>query len=60
MKKKCNSNQWWNNNKCQCECKKFEKDYDWNPATCNCENGNYLASITDKVIYDETTVKLYT
>ena len=20
--KKCNSNQWWNNNKCRCECKK--------------------------------------
>ena len=19
---KCNSNQWWNNNKCRCECKK--------------------------------------
>ena len=19
---KCNSNQWWNNDKCQCECKK--------------------------------------
>ena len=19
---KCNSNQWWNHNKCQCECKK--------------------------------------
>ena len=24
-----------------------EKDYVWNPATCNCENGKYLASITD-------------
>ena len=26
----CNWNQWWNNNKCQCECKKhliYEKDY---------------------------------
>ena len=36
-KKKCNSNQWWNNNKCWCECKKVhvcEKDYVWNPATC--------------------------
>ena len=21
--KKCNSNQWWNNNKCRCECKKI-------------------------------------
>ena len=23
------------------------KDYIWNPATCSCENGKYLASITD-------------
>ena len=47
---KCNSNQWWNNNKCQCECKNHhicEKEYDWNPVTCNCENGKYLASIMD-------------
>ena len=21
-KKKCNSDQWWNNNKCRCECNK--------------------------------------
>ena len=57
---KCNSNQWWNNNKCQCEYKKHhicEKDYVWNPATCNCENGKYLASIMDDsvIIYDEVT-----
>ena len=24
-----------------------EKDYIWNPATCGCENGKYLASIMD-------------
>ena len=24
-----------------------EKDYIWNPATCSCENGKYLASIMD-------------
>ena len=24
-----------------------EKDYIWNPATCSCENGKYLASIID-------------
>ena len=24
-----------------------EKDYVWKPATCNCENGKYLASIID-------------
>ena len=60
---KCNSNQWWNNNKCQCEYKKHhicEKDYVWNPATCNCENGKYLASIMDDsvIIYDEV-IKSY-
>ena len=46
--RKCNSCQWWNNNKCLCECKKrhvCEKDYVWNPATCSCKNGKYLASI---------------
>ena len=38
------------------ECKKrhmCEKDYLWNPAPCNCENGKYLASIMDKIICDE-------
>ena len=48
--KKCNSDQWWNNNKCHYECKKrhlCEKDYIWNPTTCNCENGKYLASMID-------------
>ena len=24
-----------------------EKDYIWNPSTCGCENGKYLASIID-------------
>ena len=31
---KCNSNQWWDNDKFGCECKKnhvCEKDYIWNP-----------------------------
>ena len=44
------SNQWWNNDIRPCECKKHhicEKDYIWNPGTCICENGKYLASITD-------------
>ena len=38
---KCNSNQWWNNNKCRCECKKHsvcEKNFVWNPSACICEN----------------------
>ena len=30
-----------------------KKDYVWNPATCNYENGKYLASIIDKLICDE-------
>ena len=50
---KCKSNQWWNIHKCPCECKKqyiCEKDYALNPATCNCENGKYLASIIDDSI----------
>ena len=55
---KCKSNQWWNNDKCRCECKKHhicEKDYVSNPATCNCENGKYLASIMvySVIIFDE-------
>ena len=31
------------------------KDYDWNPATRNCENGKYLANIIDDsaIICDE-------
>ena len=47
---KCNSDQWWNNNKCQCECRKrhvCETDYIWNPSTYNCKNGKYLATIMD-------------
>ena len=47
---KCNSDQWWHNDKCRCECKKHhicEIYYFWNPSTCSCENGKYLASIMD-------------
>ena len=35
--KKCKSNQWWSNDKCQCECRKNH----------TCESGKYLASIMD-------------
>ena len=48
--KKCNSDQWWNNDKFPCEflkCHVSEKDHTWDPATCSCENGKYLASIVD-------------
>ena len=46
---KFTSVQWWNNDKCRCECKKHicEKDYTWNPSTCSYENGKCLASIMD-------------
>ena len=46
-RKKCNSNQNWNN-KCQWVCKNvYEKGHIWNPATCSCESGKYLANIMD-------------
>ena len=48
--KKCNSDQWSNNDKCQRECKKrhiCEKHYIWNPSVCNFKNGKYLASVMD-------------
>ena len=51
--RKCNSNQKWNNDKSRCRCKKHhicEKDYIWNPATCSCENGKYLASTIDNLV----------
>ena len=50
--RKCNSNQKWNNYKCQRKCQKHhicEKDI-WHPATCSCKNGKYLASITDDLV----------
>ena len=50
---KYKSNQWWDNNKCWCECKKYnisEKEYVWNPSSRICENGKYLASIMVTVI----------
>ena len=53
---KCKSNQLRNNDKCRYDCKKHhicEKEYVCNPSTCICENGKYLASIMDKIIYDE-------
>ena len=40
-----NSNQVWNNQTCQCECRNYlkcKKDYSWNPSTCICENGNVM------------------
>ena len=50
--RKCNSNQWWNNNKRRCGC---SKDYTWNPSKCCFENGKYLASTMDDsvILHDE-------
>ena len=48
--RKCTWDQWWNNDKCRCDCKKHhicEKYYIWNPTTCSCETGKYLANIMD-------------
>ena len=37
-----------------------EKDYVWNPATYNCENGKYIASILDdSAIKCDETIDLY-
>ena len=49
-RRKCNSNQNWNNDKCRCECKKHhicEKENTWNPPTFSCKNGKYLINIID-------------
>ena len=56
--KTCNSDQWWNSDKCWCKCKNShvcEKDYVWNPSTCNGENWKSLASIIDNsaIVCDE-------
>ena len=51
--RKCNSNQRRNNDKCRCECKKHhicEKVYIWNPATCSCKNGKYLANTMNESV----------
>ena len=55
---KCNSNQWWNNDKCRCEREKHhicEKDYVWNASAGSYDKGKYLASIMDDsvIICDE-------
>ena len=35
-----------------------KKDYNWNPATCSCENGKYLGSnINDSVIMCDELIK---
>ena len=37
-----------------------EKDYVWNPATCSCNNGKYLASVMDdSVIMCDEVIESY-
>ena len=37
-----------------------EKDYVWNPATCSCKNGKYLASVMDvSVIMCDEVIESY-
>ena len=46
----CNSNQKWNNETCQCECKNYctcKIDYSWNRSTCISDNDKYLKSVAD-------------
>ena len=53
---KFNSNQWWNIDECQCECKKHhicEKDHVWNPATCSCKNEKDLVSMINEILCDK-------
>ena len=52
--RKCNSNQKWNNNKCQCESKNpithcaCNNNHVWNPGTRACEiNCVYMKSLND-------------
>ena len=65
--RKHNSDQWQNNDKHRCDCKKhniWEKVNVWNRATGRYENGKYLlnimddsAVICDKIIDAETEAK---
>ena len=54
----CCSDQKWNNDTCQSECKKYctcKKDYSCNLNTCICEYFKYLKSIADNsvIVCDE-------
>ena len=51
----CNSNQKWNNEACQCECKiynKCKKDFSWNPSSCMFENSKYSKSIVNTSVIE--------
>ena len=47
----CNSNKKWNNDTCQCKCKKYRTcKKGCNPSTCICENSRYLISIAETLV----------
>ena len=51
----CNSNQKWNNEAYECECKNYpkcKKKYSWNPSTCICENIKFSKSISDSSVIE--------
>ena len=57
---KCNANQWWNSNKCWCECKNYhicEEDYLWNPAIWKWK---YLASFMDDSAICDKVIEIKT
>ena len=65
--RKFNSDQKWNSNEFQCECKNLKehhvckKHYIWNPAAYSCENGKYVGNIIDNsVITCEKIVNITT
>ena len=48
----CNSIPNWNNETCQCDCKKYCKcknDYSWNATTCICEKSKHLKHIANNL-----------
>ena len=48
----CNNKQYWNGDKCRCECKKLvdkdvcDKGFIWNPSNCKCESTNLVISVS--------------
>ena len=55
MEEKFNSDQWWNKNKCRCECKKrqvCEKDYILNPQYLRQFLGTSFSAATLPIYYN--------
>ena len=47
VERKCNSNQWLDNDKCWCKLKLNVECCIWIPATCDFQNGKYFATIIE-------------